>query len=107
MARSRRSSIRINTSRYLSLREYRQPVLTVLSEILSRTRSPLWFAETLVLSARFLQRVRSINFGEGGAKVGYRTREQLWARAMLPVLRNPAQHVRGIEFGVATGLATQ
>jgi len=107
MARSGRSSLQIHTRRYLRSRRYRQPVLTVLAGMLARTRSVLWFAETLVLSARFLQRVRSTTFGEGGSKTRYRTREALWERAVIPALRGSGRPIRGLEFGVATGVATQ
>jgi len=85
---------------------YRERVLGACSYVLSRTRLPLWYLETLVLSARFFQRVTADGFGTGRRKTRFRDREALWSDGVIPALRRAGSPIRGLEFGVASGRAT-
>lgn len=91
--------------RPLATRRYgrvRDGVLTMLAAALSRTARPLWYAESLVLSARYLQWLASVEWARNSAR--YRDRLKLWEAAAEPRLRHRNAIV--LEFGVAGGLAT-
>jgi hypothetical protein len=100
--KQRRSGLSDYVSRNAQARER---FLTEGSRLLSRTTKPLWYLETLVLSARFFQRLSGPEYRAGGAK-RFPTREELWRDGLLPILTGSAQPVRGLEFGVASGKAT-
>jgi hypothetical protein len=81
----------------------RERVHTTASALLSRTKRPLWYAETIVLSARYQQFLASARWAQGSVRFGDRT--TLWERAAEPRLRGASTTV--LEFGVADGLATR
>lgn len=100
--------------RSLSGRRYRQNlmarerILARMSWILARTTRPLWYLETLVLSARFHQRVADSDFGSStSAKIRCSNRQELWMKVVLPYLQGLGSPVVALEFGVATGNATR
>jgi hypothetical protein len=70
---------------------------------LARSARPLWYAETLVLSARYQQWLGECDWARGAFR--YRDRVDLWKRAAVPRLRGKGTAV--LEFGVADGLATR
>ena len=79
----------------------RDGALTMLAAALSRAGRPLWYAETLVLSARYLQWLGSTDWS--GASARFRDRVSLWEGAATPRLRHGTVV---LEFGVAGGMAT-
>jgi hypothetical protein len=81
----------------------RERVNTAAAALLSRTVRPLWYAETLVLSARYQQFLRSARWAQDSVRHGDRV--GLWKEAAEPRLRNSNSTV--LEFGVAEGLATR
>jgi hypothetical protein len=81
----------------------RERVHTFASALLSGTVRPLWYAETLVLSARYLQFLASANWARDSVRCGDRV--ALWEGAAEPLLRAACPTV--LEFGVADGLATR
>ncbi len=80
----------------------RERVSTTAAALLSRTVRPLWYAETLVLSARYLQLLGAAGWARESLRYGHRT--ALWRRAAEPLLGGSAWTV--LEFGVADGAAT-
>lgn len=80
----------------------RDGALTRLAAALARTTRPLWYLETLALSARYLQWLASADWARGSMR--FRDRLALWERAVEPRLGNESTVV--LEFGVADGLAT-
>ena len=89
----------VTSARYGRLRD---GVLTSAAGLLARTTRPLWYAESLVLSARYQQFLGSAPWAAGAAR--HRDRLQLWERAAQPRLEGGGATV--LEFGVADGLAT-
>ena len=83
--------------------EIRERVLTRGASGLSRTRRTLWYLETLVLSSRYQQWLRSSEWSKGALKC--RSRTELWTRTLLP--RIPGANACVLEFGVANGHATR
>jgi len=81
----------------------RERVHTSAAALLSRTVRPLWYAETLVLSARYQQFLASARWAQ--ESVRYSDRVTLWEKAAEPRLRSSNPTV--LEFGVAEGLATR
>lgn len=81
----------------------RQRVLTASSALLSRTVRPLWYAESLVLSARYQQFLASAGWARDSVRYGDRNR--LWEKAAEPRLRQAKATV--LEFGVGDGDATR
>jgi len=90
----------ISSARYGQLRD---AVLTVAAAALAETKRPLWFAESLVLSARYQQWLRSSDWARGARR--FRDRLELWQVGTRPRLARAGATV--LEFGVADGLATQ
>lgn len=83
--------------------ELRERVLASGARALAGTRRALWYAETLVLSARYQQWLTSQPWASGCPRFG--TRVALWEGAVLQRLRHQA--FVGMEFGVANGHATR
>ena len=81
----------------------RERVLTWGAGVLARTVRPIWYSETLVLSARYLQLLEAAPWASGGKR--YRHRVELWEKAALPRLREAS--FTTLEFGVAGGRATK
>lgn len=90
----------IDSARY---GQFRDSVLTIAASALASTSRPLWYAESLVLSARYQQWLRSSPWAEGAVR--HRDRLELWNKSALPRLADAKACV--LEFGVADGLATQ
>lgn len=84
----------------------RERILTSLSHKLTSAPKILWYAETLVLSARYLQRLTMIVHRSPRA-VKYPHREKLWLKAILPYLEQSEKRIHVAEFGVAAGKATK
>jgi hypothetical protein len=82
--------------------KFRDFVLACSSRYLSSSKKILWYLETLVLSARFFQFLKTEPWGQHAHL--YVNRYQLWSRAMLPRIR---QSATVFEFGVAGGAATK
>ena len=90
----------------ISERKYsrmRDAVLTTAASALSRSSSLLWYADSLVLSARYQQLIAFSHWARGSARYGDRI--ALWERAAEP--RLAASGAVALEFGVADGLATR
>ena len=81
----------------------RDSVLTIAASALAKTKRPLWYVESLTLSARYQQWLHSSSWAKGGRR--YRDRIELWNEAALPRLKGAGAAV--LEFGVADGLATK
>ena len=81
----------------------RERVHTAASSLLSRTVRPLWYAETVVLSARYQQFLAAAPWARDSVRYGDRT--TLWEREAEPRLRDAT--ATALEFGVAEGLATR
>jgi hypothetical protein len=81
----------------------RERAHTSAAALLSRTVRPLWYAETLVLSARYQQFLASARWARDSVRYG--DRGTLWKAAAEPRLRSSSFTV--LEFGVAEGLATR
>jgi hypothetical protein len=81
----------------------RDRVHTTAAALLSKTVRPLWYAESLVLSARYQQYLASSEWARNSVRHG--DRNTLWAKAAEPLLRATAPTV--LEFGVADGHATR
>jgi hypothetical protein len=81
----------------------RDGVLSSVAGVLARTTRPLWYAESIVLAARFQQWLAGAAWAAGSNR--YRDRLSLWSREAEPRLRGKGATV--LEFGVADGLATQ
>jgi hypothetical protein len=81
---------------------FREGALTAGAALLSRTARPLWYLESLVLSARYQQYLGSTPWGSGSKR--YRDRSLLWEGEALPRLARLNATV--FEFGVADGVAT-
>lgn len=81
---------------------FRDRVLTSVSAALSHARRPLWYAEVLVLSARYQQWL-SMNAWSAGSR-RHPDRLRLWLAEVEPRVRRTPSSV--LEFGVAEGRAT-
>jgi hypothetical protein len=81
----------------------RDAVLSVGARFLARTVRPLWYTETLVLSARYYQWLGICDWARDARR--YRDRLELWKRAAVPRLKEKGAAV--LEFGVADGAATR
>lgn len=81
----------------------RERVSTAASALLAKTSRPLWYAETLVLSARYQQVLAAATWGRDSVRYG--DRNALWTKAAEPRLRESDATV--LEFGVADGHATR
>ena len=84
----------------------REKILSMLSRYLMNSRRVLWYAETVVLSARYFQRINGDSFGLDGPGVRYSNREEMWLKAVLPYLSKRSTKIQVAEFGVASGRAT-
>lgn len=80
----------------------RDAVLTSLGSALARSSRTLWYAETLVLSARYQQMLASASWATDSVRC--RDRLLLWKDLAEPRLRG--RGVAVLEFGVADGHAT-
>mgnify|MGYP006277305873 CR=1 FL=1 len=101
----------INESTGLAKFEYsrlfsRERVLTSLAGRLTKSRRVLWYLETLVLSARYFQRISSSDFGSDRYGIRFSHREKLWQDAVVPYLAARTSKIQVAEFGVAYGRAT-
>jgi hypothetical protein len=90
----------ISERRYSRVRD---AVLTTAASALARSSSLLWYADSLVLSARYQQLIGFSQWARGSARYGDRI--ALWERAVEPRLANAG--AVALEFGVADGLATR
>lgn len=82
----------------------REVLLSVASSVLARTKRPLWYLETLVLSARYNQTLQASAWGKSSRR--FRNREAMWESLVVPQLaRRPKWSA--LEFGVAAGAATR
>lgn len=81
--------------------KHRDFVLAIGAKILSRSSKLCWYLETLVLSSRFFQLLKSSTWGVNSRL--YMNRYKLWDVAMKPRIKPGA---RVYEFGVASGAAT-
>lgn len=62
-------------------------ILARMSRVLARTTMPLWYLETLVLSARSHQQVADPDFGSStSSRIRYSNRLDLWMKGVLPYL---------------------
>ena len=82
---------------------FREGVLTRGASLLSTTAKPLWYLESLVLSARYQQYLGSVPWASESNR--RRDRVQLWTTEAAPRLTHLNATV--LEFGVADGRATQ
>jgi hypothetical protein len=80
----------------------RDRVLTAISGALLHRQRPLWFAETLVLSARYQQWLSMNEWSSGSRRHSHRLR--LWQKEVEPRVRRTPTVV--LEFGVGEGVAT-
>ena len=84
----------------------REKILSMLSRYLMNSRRVLWYTETIVLSARYFQRINGGSFGLDGPGVRYSNREEMWSKAVIPYLSKLPTRIQVAEFGVASGRAT-
>jgi hypothetical protein len=82
--------------------KYRDFVLAQGADSLAKTRKLIWYLETLVLSARFMQLLKSSQWGTNSRL--FMNRYRLWNESVIPRV-NPGAVV--FEFGVAAGAATK
>ena len=82
--------------------KFRDFVLSNGAQFLSKYKKLLWYSETLVLSARYLQLLEMSGWGKSSKR--YHNRYILWESALVPRIKNSATV---LEFGVAAGAATQ
>lgn len=81
---------------------FRDSVLSSLSKVLMSQTKILWYMETLVLSARFLQKLKNLESYKHSKL--RRNRIHLWRKDLLPGIK---QGSIVLEFGVATAAATK
>lgn len=81
---------------------FRDRVLTAAASALARSVRPLWYAEQLVLSARYQQALRGSDWSRDSRRC--RDRLHLWENVAFPRLRRGGSVA--LEFGVADGAAT-
>jgi len=82
--------------------KHRDLVLARGAQFLSRTKRVIWYLDTLILSARFMQLLKSSNWGSNSTLLF--NRYQLWNEKLMPRIK-PGAFV--FEFGVAAGAATK
>ena len=82
--------------------KYRDLVLAGGAQYLASTKNIIWYLETLVLSARFMQLLKSSQWGSN-SKLQV-NRYQLWNEKLIPKVKKGAVV---FEFGVAAGAATK
>jgi len=92
-----------NPVRSMRYGRFRDSTLTTGAALLARTGRPLWYLESLVLSARYQQYLWSATWASGSTRC--RDRVQLWETEAQP--RLATMNATVLEFGVADGLATQ
>jgi hypothetical protein len=81
---------------------HRDLILARGAQLLSRTKLVIWYLETLVLSARFMQLLKSSSWGTNSTLL--LNRYQLWSEKLIPRIKTGAVV---FEFGVAAGAATK
>jgi hypothetical protein len=99
-----KTGLRVYQTRNSKLRERIQ---TILAHRLMKLKKPLWYLETLVLSARYFQRINQFASIENKKKTMFLDREALWNKAVIPYLNCTLKPIHVAEFGVAWGKATQ
>jgi len=82
--------------------KYRDLVLARGAQYLSTTKNVIWYLETLILSARFMQLLKSSQWGSNSKLLV--NRYQLWNEKLIPKVKTGAVV---FEFGVAAGAATK
>jgi len=82
--------------------KYRDLVLARGAQYLSTTKNVIWYLETLILSARFMQLLKSSKWGSNSKLLV--NRYQLWNKMLIPKVKTGAVV---FEFGVAAGAATK
>ena len=82
--------------------KYRDYVLARGANYLASTKNLIWYLETLILSARYFQLLKSSRWGSNSKLVMSRSR--LWDENMIPRVK-PGAVV--FEFGVAAGAASK
>jgi hypothetical protein len=82
--------------------KYKDFVLSRGAQYLASTKKVVWYLETLVLSARFMQLLKSSQWGSNSKLLV--NRSQLWNEKLIPKVKTGAVVV---EFGVAAGAATK
>ena len=85
----------------------REAILFTLSSVLMKSRKTLWYLETLVLSARYFQKLRDPRFVHRTKNDRFISREKLWKESVIPYLESRKGKIHVAEFGVASGRATQ
>jgi len=81
---------------------YRDVILARVAQYLTSTKRIIWYLETLVLSARFMQLLNSSQWGSNSKL--FVNRHQLWNEKLLPKVNSDAIV---FEFGVAAGAVTK
>lgn len=89
----------VTSAKYSRLRDR---TLTLVSSLLRRTTRTLWFVETVALSARYQQWLRSNDWSRGATSCADRL--EIWKIAQTLLHRGTTT---ALEFGVADGLATK
>ena len=82
--------------------KYRDLVLARGAQYLASTKNVIWYLETLILSARFMQLLKSTLWGSNSKLLV--NRYQLWNEKLIPKVKSGAVV---FEFGVAAGAATK
>lgn len=82
--------------------KFRDLVLARSAQFLASTKNIIWYVETLILSARFMQLLKSSHWGANSRL--FSNRYQLWNEKLLPKVNSDAIV---FEFGVAAGAATK
>ena len=90
------SDISVNNARHRDL------VLARGAQYLSYTKKVIWYLETLILSARYMQLLKSSEWGTNSTLLV--NRYQLWNEKLIPMVKSGAVV---FEFGVAAGAATK
>lgn len=82
--------------------KHRDLVLACGALFLSHTKRIIWYLDTLILSARFMQLLKSSSWGTNSTLLF--NRYQLWSEKLIPKVKTGAVV---FEFGVAAGAATK
>ena len=82
--------------------KHRDLVLARGAQFLSHTKRVIWYLDTLILSARFMQLLKSSSWGSNSILLF--NRYQLWNEKLMPRVKAGAVV---FEFGVAAGAATK
>lgn len=91
-----------STDLSLNNAKHRDLVLALGAQFLSHTKRVIWYLETLVLSARFMQFLKTSTWGTNSTLLF--NRYQLWSKKLIPRVKTGAVV---FEFGVAAGAATK